>query len=324
MFRKFSLKTLSIIFAVLLVLVVITRVIDKSTGSNTLKSVVFDINTDEISSVVIYPKMLKGDKIELKKNGENWTVIEFGKSYNGDASSIQRLINQVNQLKPLRLAARKSDQWGKYELTDSLCSKVQLMKGTKELASLYIGKFSYRQAKQNLAMMQQQNPYYQQPRGTMTTYVRSGDDNEVYAVEGFLGSMINRDGNAFRNKKLVKVNKTNINKITFTYPADSSFTMVLNEDKWMSDGIALDSASVVKYLSKIQNLSASGFTDENKGAYTHTIQIQDKQMNIAEVKAYIDGENVIMVSNQNEGTNFKEKKDLNFNKLFVSQNTFIK
>ncbi len=323
MFRKFSLKTLSIIFAALLVLVVTTRIVDKSTGSNTLKSVVFDINTDEISSVVIYPKMLKGDKIELKKDGEDWKIIQAGKTYNGDAAAIDRLINQVNQLKPLRLAARKTDQWEKYELTDSLCSKVQLMKGSEELASLYIGKFSYRQAKQNPAMMQQ-NPYNQQPRGTMTTYVRSGDDNEVYAVEGFLGSMINRDANAFRNKKLVKVNKTNINKITFTYPADSSFTMVLNEDKWMSDGIALDSTAVANYLSKIQNLSSSGFTDKNKGAYSHTIQIQDKQMNIAEVKAYIDGENAIMVSNQNEGTNFKEKKDLNFNKLFVSQNTFIK
>ncbi len=323
MFRKFSLKTLSIVFVALLVLVVITGIVDKSTGTNTLKSVVFDVNTEEISSVVIYPKMLKGDKIELKKEGEDWKVIQAGKTYNGDAAAIQRLISQVNQLKPLRLAARKTDQWEKYELTDSLSSKVQLLNGSDELASLYIGKFSYRQAKQNPAMMQQ-NPYYQQPRGTMTTYVRSGNDDEVYAVEGFLGSMINRDANAFRNKKLVKVNKANINKITFTYPADSSFTMILNENKWMSDGIALDSASVANYLSKIQNLSSSGFTDENKGAYTHTIQIQDNQMNIAEVKAYIDGEDAMMVSNQNDGTVFKENKDLNFKKLFISQKSLIK
>ncbi len=324
MFRKSSLKTLSIVFSALLVLVVITHIVDNSTGTNTLKSAVFDVNTDEISSVMIYPKMLKGDKIELKKEGDDWKVIQAGKTYNGDAAAIQRLISQVNQLKPLRLAARKTDQWEKYELTDSLCSKVQLMKGNDELASLYIGKFSYRQPKQNPAMMQQQNPYYQQPRGTMTTYVRSGDDDEVYAVEGFLGSMINRDANAFRNKQLVKVNKTNLNKVTFNYPADSSFTMVLNEDKWMSDGITLDSASVAQYLNKIQNLKASGFADNAEKNYTHSIQIQDNQMNITEVKAYVNGEDAIMVSNQNDGTVFKEKKDLNFNKLFTTKSAFIK
>ncbi|MCW3789268.1 DUF4340 domain-containing protein [Plebeiibacterium sediminum] len=323
MFRKFSLKTLSIVFIALLALVIIARIVDHSNGTNTLKSMLFDVNTDNVTSVVIYPKMLKGDKIELKKAGDNWTVLRNGNTYNGEGTMINRLIDQVNKLKPLRLAARKTDQWEKYELTDSLSSVVKLMNGSKELASLYIGKFSYRQAKQNPAMMQQ-NQYYQQPRGTMTTYVRTGDDDEVYAVEGFLGSMINRDANAFRNKQLVKVNKTNLNKISFNYPADSSFTMVLNEDKWMSDGIALDSASVAQYLNKIQNLKASAFADVDKGNYTHTIQIQDNQMNIAEVKAYLDGDEAVMVSNQNEGTIFKEKKDMNFSKLFVSKSAFIK
>ena len=323
MFRKFSLKTLSVVFGALLALVVITRIIDHSNGTNTLKSMLFDINTNDITSVVIYPKMLNGDKIELKKEGDHWLVLSNGNSYNGDEAAITRLIDQVNQLKPLRLAARKSDQWEKYELTDSLSSEVKLMNGSDELASLFIGKFSYRQAKQNPAMMQQ-NPYYQQPRGTMTTYVRTGNEDEVYAVEGFLGSMINRDANAFRNKQLVKVNKTNLNKITFNYPADSSFTMVLNEDKWMSDGLTLDSASVAQYLNKIQNLKASGFADKAEENYTHSIQIQDNQMNITEVKAYVNGEDAIMVSNQNEGTIFKEKKDMNFKKLFTSKSTFIK
>ncbi len=323
MFRKFSLKTLSVVFGALLALVVITRIIDHSNGTNTLKSMLFDINTNDITSVVIYPKMLNGDKIELKKEGDHWQVLNNGNSYNGDEAAITRLIDQVNQLKPLRLAARKSDQWEKYELTDSLSSEVKLMNGSDELASLFIGKFSYRQAKKNPAMMQQ-NPYYQQPRGTMTTYVRTGNEDEVYAVEGFLGSIINRDANAFRNKQLVKVNKTNLNKITFNYPADSSFTMVLNEDKWMSDGLTLDSASVAQYLNKIQNLKASGFTDKAEENYTHSIQIQDNQMNITEVKAYVNDEDAIMVSNQNEGTIFKEKKDMNFKKLFTSKSTFIK
>ncbi|WP_430932434.1 DUF4340 domain-containing protein [Saccharicrinis sp. 156] len=318
MFRKSNLKTLGITFGVLLAMVVITHFVDQSKGVNTLKSVLFEVNTGDVNTVVVYPKMLDGEKIELKKEGDNWRVLADGKNYNGDAGVITGLINQVNALKPLRLASRSKDNWEKFELTDSLSSKVQLMNNGEELASIYIGKFSYRQANQN-AMMMQQNPYYRGPQGTMTTYVRSGDDTEVYAVEGFLGSSINRDVNAFRNKQLLKVDKSNLSKITFTYLADSSFTMVKNEDTWMCDGVALDSAKVADYLGRITSLRGSSFTDEIPGMYTHTVQIQDKQMAISEIKALVQSDEVTMTSNQNQGSLFKENKDANFSKLFVSK-----
>ncbi len=316
MFRKFNLKTLSITFVVLLAFVVITHFIDSAKGVNTLKSVLFDVNTEEVTSVIVYPKALNGGKIELKKDGDNWKTLANGKSYNGDASVITGIINQVNQLKPLRLASRSKDKWEKFELTDSLSSKVELMNGDEVLASLYVGKFSYRQPKQN--PMMQQNPYYR-PQGTMTTYVRSGDDKEVYAVEGFLASSINRDVSAFRNKQILKVDKSNLSKITFSYPADSSFTMVKNEDTWMCDGVALDSISVADYLSKITTLSGSSFTDEDAGRYTHTIQIQDNQMSTTEIKALLSNDDVVMTSTQNPGSIFKENKEANFDKLFVSK-----
>ena len=318
MFRKFSLKTLSLTFAALLVVVIITHFADSAKGVNTLKNVLFNVDTKDITSVFVYPKMLNGEKIELKKEGDDWMVLSNGKSYNGDADVIKGLINQVNGLKPMRLATRSKDNRAKFELTDSLSSKVELVKNGEVLASLYIGKFSYLQAKQN-PMITQQNPYYQGPRGTMTTYVRSDDHNEVYAIEGFLGSSINRNADAFRNKQLLKVNKNNLSKISFTYPADSSFTMVKNEDVWMCNGVKLDSTAVAGYLSKLTSLKGSSFTDKVPGRFSHSIQIQDVQMHTSEIKAFLEGDEVVLTSTQNPGSTFKENKDANFSKLFISK-----
>ncbi len=321
MFRKLSIKTLSILFVALLATTIVVKTVDNSKGVNTLKTVLFDINTDEVTSVIIHPKMLNGKQIELQKDGDNWRVISDGKNNSADQSIVNGLINQLNGLKPLRLATRDKDQWKKFELTDSLSSMVTFQGSQGELARLYIGKFSYRQSKQ--AAMMQQNPYNQRPQGTMTTYVRSGDDKEVFAVEGFLASSVNRDVDAFRNKRMTQATKTGIQKISFEYPADSSFTMVKNENTWMIDGIALDSTSVDKYLSGISRLNGLSFTDNTPSSFSHKVKIQSGTQSI-ELNALLEDEEVTITSSQNPGTVFKESKSHNFDKLFVNKEQFIK
>ena len=320
MFRKVKLKTLSIIFGALLITTVGVRLMDNSTGINTLKPVLFDIDAEQVTSLIIQPRVLKGQNIELKKEGKQWRVLSEGHNYNGDATTINNLISQVNGLKPIRLAARDKSRWEKFELTDSLASVVKLMGSNGELAQLYIGKFSYQMPKQQ---MPNQNPYMRQ-QGTMTTYVRSGEDEEVFAVEGFLGSSVNRNADAFRNKQVVKVNKDEINKLTFEYPTDSSFTMVKNENVWMSDGIALDSTSVANYLSGISTLNAASFTNEVLQQPTHRVKIQTNSAKTIEVHAKLEGNEAIMTSTQNQGSTFKERKNLVFEKLFTSKQNLQK
>jgi len=315
MFRKLNIRTLVVVFAVFLVVAILVQVIDNPKGINTLKNELFTINQEEVSSVILQPRMLKGNQIELKNESGNWKVIYDGKAYNGDNNTIESLIRQLNGLKPLRLAAQNKDRWGSYELTDSLSTKVTLKGAEGELAKLYIGKFSYQQPKQN--SMMQQNPYMQQ-RGTMTTYVRSGDDVEVYAVEGFLGSTTNRNADAFKDKTIVKVSKNDINKLAFELP-NESYMMVKNENNWMADGITLDSTAVANYLSGITNVKGATFTEEVSQAFTHKLTIYTNKGETIEVKAKLEEEDAIIASSNNVGNVFKEKKENSFTKLFVSK-----
>ncbi len=321
MFRKLKLKSLSIVFVILLVLVVITKIVDNSHGTNTLKASIYAVNSDDITSVILKPKAADGKEVKLIKNGNNWSVESDGKTYNGDSRAIENLIKSVNNLKPLRLAAQNKDQWNKYQLTDSLSSMVTLMKGNTKLACLYIGKFSYKQAKQQ--MPAQQNPYYQQPRGTMMTYVRSNDDDDVYAVQGFLGNLVNQKAEAFRNKEILKTNRSEINKITFSYPADSSFTLVKNEDKWMCDGLPVDSASMAKYLHSISMVRGSAFASQKPSSFAYKVNIDGGSSPI-EVQASFVDEDAIIASSQNQGTLIKDTKKTHFKKIFISKNSLLK
>nr|WP_321452319.1 DUF4340 domain-containing protein [uncultured Carboxylicivirga sp.] len=319
MFRKLNIKILGIVFSALLIITVLVTIIDHSTGVNTLKSELFNIDQAQITSVVLQPKMLNGKQIELKKEGDSWKVLSNGKSFTGDINAIEGLIRQVNGLKPLRLAAQTKERWTNFELTDSLATQVQLKGTDGVLATLYIGKFSYQQPKQNMA---QQNPYMQQ-RGTMTTYVRSDNDDEVYAVEGFLGSTANRDADAFRDKTIINADKANINKVDFVTP-ESSFTMVKNENTWMVNGTALDSTAVAKYLSGIAKLNGSSFPDVKPAGLTHKLTIYSNKGENIEISAALKDEDAVIISSQNTGAVFTDKKDRLFNKLFVSQKSLEK
>ena len=321
MYKKFSIKTLSIVFSVLLILVVLTEVIDKAKSSNTLRDVLFTINTQDVYALKIYPRMLKGKEILLEKEDEkNWKVKYQGKTYNADTVQIKNLIQQLSNLKPLRYAGKDKKQQKKYELSDSLCNKVILSdKEGKELAALRIGKFSFLQNKR----MPGQNPYMQQPQGTMITYVRMEDENEIFAVEGFLSLSVNQEANNFRNRKLLVVNKEKIKEIRFEYPADSSFVLNLDKDVWQINGSQADSASVADYLYAIGNLTGTNFSDKEMPDATYRLKIGTTDNKTIEIgAAFADSTRVLLTSSQNQGTVFSEKPDQNFAKIFKAKAYF--
>ncbi len=322
MYRRFSIKTLAITFSVLLVLVAGTMVYDRINHGNTLKEVLFKINPEEVTSMRISPQSEKGKEITLVKNNGLWSVKFNGVTYSGNQSLITSLPGQINGLKPLRLAATNKDSWKKYNVTDSLATKVVLEKNGKEMAELYIGKFSYIQPKNN---MSPQNPYMRRPQGTMITYVRTADDNNVYAVEGFLGMSFNRSVNDFRDKTIVSVNKNDLTKLTFSYPADSSFVLSKNDDKWFVNDQPADSASVAQYLNKISHVRGRTFADAGVAAFNHSVKIEGSNMEPVTVQAFVSDKGAVITSSQNKGATFTDddKKEI-VRKLFISKKSLQK
>ena len=301
MFRKINNKLLVTVFVVLLAVVVLVEFMDSRKGNRTFKSDLVEVVADDVTSIEIYPKAANGNLIKLFKENDLWKVESGRIKFNADQAIAGRMISEINEMKTKSVVATNKESWGKFEVTDSLGTSVKLLKGSSVLADIVIGKFSY-----------------SEPRN-MTSYVRLAGEKEVYGVEGMLGMSFNRNINAFRDRTIIKSNKADWTKLTFSYPADSSFVLEKKGEKWMIGEMETDSASVVNYFNQIASLSDGSFTDEKPAiAATHRLTIEGNNMmpKVEILGFYSDPENFVLESNQNPDTWINSKNTAK--KVFVS------
>lgn len=307
MFRKINTKILASLFVALLAIVVLLEIIDSRKGNRTFKSDLVEVETADVSTIELFPKAANGKLIKLYKENDQWKVESDGEKYNADQAVAGRMVSELNNMKTKSVAATNKERWEQFEVTDSLGTRVKLLNGSDVLADVVIGKFSY-----------------SEPRN-MTSYVRLSEDKEVYGVEGMLGMSFNRNLNSFRDRTIIQSNKTDWTKLTFDYPADSSFVLQKTGDKWMIGEMEADSASVVQYFNKIASLNDGSFADSKPViAPTHSLTIEgNNMMQKVEITGYFtEEENFILETNQNPGAYFNSKTSAE--KVFVSMMEFIK
>ncbi len=321
MFNNVNNKKLILVFVILLVGVGVVFLTDSKKGdrSSTLREDIFDLDTTSITSLEINPKGTDKAKVTLVKENNSWNVQSEGKSFVAVSDIVNNLLAELQRMKPIRIAAKDKSQWDKFEVTDSSATIVTAWVGKKKL-NIYLGKFSYIQSK-NQALQQ----YGGMPQGTMLTYVRRGDEEEVYSVEGFLSMIFDRGINDFRNKTVVKSNRFDWNRLSFTYP-DSSYSIYKENEKWKIDGILADSLSVNEYLKNISNLNSSAFIENNQATNpVYSLKIEGE--NLLEpiiVNAYSTNSNNLLVSSsQNKEVYFSgEEADL-ANKMFIGKSKLM-
>ena len=169
-----------------------------------------------------------------------------GKNFPVGALEIQNLLRQIDNLEVKRLAGRNSDNLEKFELSDSLATRVVIIAGKKTIGVLHVGKFGYNYETQD-----------------SFSYARVDDEEEIWAVNGFLQSIFDQQMNVFRYKAMINTIKSDWNKLQFSYPADSSFTLTRSDFGWLVDGEPVDSVSTDDYLNTLVNLSSRGFVDDD-------------------------------------------------------------
>ncbi|MCD4745783.1 MAG: DUF4340 domain-containing protein [Bacteroidales bacterium] len=310
-------KTLIILLAILVIIYIISNLSDS--GERTFKSELVTIDTADITSIIIQPKIGGGDEIKLTRTGYDWKLESGDKIYDPDKNAANNILSELIKIKPERVAATDDSKWKQYEVTDSTGTRVLLKKKNKVVADLYVGKFSYAQAKNAQPNQRQQ--------GKMTTYVRLADEKEVYAVEGFLKMTIQSDVNAYRNNTLININKNDLTKLEFTYP-DKSFTLMKLDNKWVINGVLADSAKTAKYFNSLARVISSNFIDDvnpTSSLPEYSLEIEGNNFAPIEIKAFpADTTNkYIITSSINQGAKFSGAKSNLFEKIFTQQNTFF-
>lgn len=315
MFKKLSFKILLIILGVLLVIYLITLLSDKS--ERTFKEKVLTVDTADVNTILIFP--IGKDDVILTRLDTAWKVELDSFNYNADKKMIKNIFTQLINLKPDRVAATNESKWAEFEVDDSTGTRVILMENDDILTELLIGKFSY---------IPDKNSSPEQPKGKMITYVRLADEDEVYAVEGYLKLNFNYDLNSYRNKAVVNAHRSHITKLTYTEPDKKSFVITkMGESNFMVDGVPVDSARTVSFIIRLANTNSRDFYNEDfyfpsEPDYILKVEGDNFEPIIVNVYPADTVNKYIITSSINPGTKFRGGRTL-FKKIFKGKDYFL-
>jgi len=322
MHKPYNNKILSITFGVLLVLYLATQFLDGEANERNFRTDLVAMDTASVSRIVLNPK--ESEEVVFTQQEEFWQVSQSGKTAEADQQAVQSLLGTLLQLEPQRLAARSEDKWNTFEVTDSLGSRVQAYNGENLLADVYVGKFSIQQMPQQ--PMQPGMPPMQQQRPKATSYVRLANEAEVYAVDGFLTTSFNRQFNSWRDRNFLQLKKENISRISFQYPADSSFTLALADSVWTINGTPTDSAQTAQYLNQITNLSSGDFADDfNTQGQSPAFQarIEGNNMNPVTIEGYKNNGSFVLRNSLKPNVLISSDSSGLYSRVFKGRNAFV-
>ena len=315
MFKKFSSGILIIILAVLMIVYLIVRY--SNSDERTFRDKILSFDAATITKIMIHDPKSGQEAVDLRLSGENWIVRDNGKEYTADTNVVKNMLKQLSELPTKRYAGKGNDAWIKYEVTDTSAALVTLFASEKTVAEIYIGKFSY-----NMPKEQQQMAQARQQRGDMTSYVRLKNEEDVYAVDGYLKMSFNGKTATYRLKSLTSVNPADITHLIINQPGNKK---VLDKQggKWFMNGIPADSAMVAKYCSSIARLSSSKFVgnEVSQSFPGHSVRIEGNNFSPVDLQAYpVADTNVayIISSSANPGAFFNGKEGGLFKKIWES------
>jgi hypothetical protein len=309
MFGKFNIKVLVIVFGALLIGVVILYWIQNKGEERNFRSNLAEIDTSKITAIILKPAK-KPYQLRLEKQGNSWKVKLNNKSYLVNKSSVDAILSGLTQLRTERLVSSSLESRNEYDVSDSLGTRVTVEGNGKTLVDMVVRKFNYQQSNQSV-----------------TTYARLYNEDDIYAINGYLSMNFNQDINSLRYNALGKGTATDISKLTFSYPADSSFTLAVSGGKWNLDGSSVDSTKLMNYLQLLTTATGTKFADDNvnPGNLLYSLKVAESGKNNFEIQAFA-GDSVnrfYLTSTANPGAKFFESGDGLIAKIFTGKKFFL-
>ncbi len=310
--KKKRVYLLSAILGLLIVLTLVTTLTDNKKATGNFSSELLSIDPAEITTIRIAPGNGQ-EHFSLEKSGDNWMIRTATNEYNAFTGAVENLLSTLNDLNVTQIVTQKRDTWAEYSVDDTTGTKLELFSGEKPAGSLVIGRITFAQSG---------NPYQQQPDAY--TFVRKGNEKEVYKTKSMLGMTLSVGISNFRSGQITKFEKPDLQNIAFTYPADSSVVLTKTNDYWEIGGTRADSASMDSYLNNIRNFTSREFSEEMHPERNpeFRLELSGASMVPVTVKGWTDEKDgYYITSSLNMGTVFLIKQE-QFNRLFKGKTYF--
>lgn len=323
MSKKMSNKSLGLLLLALAVILVLTRLIKVPREEATLKKELYSIDTSQVGKIIISKGVSDTNPIIFTRNGYEWNVSQGDIKSKEEKGSARSILSDLNSVKPERLVSRTKSKWKDYELNDSTATRVKLEdKSGKVLSDIMIGKFSYNRGSGYGSYGGYGNGF------SGTSFVRLSSDRDVYAVDGFMGMMLKRDFDSWRNKTFIQANKSNITKVSFMYPGNSAYQLSFKDSVWYAGNMHSDSSATANYLSSLSTAMGSTFKNKYMPSSDPVCQlkIEGNNMPAIDVRCY-QGDSAneyILNSSLNPDVYFSSTKTGLYDRIFKPLSYFIK
>lgn len=191
----------TILLVILLALGIVMFFMQRSNSKDekrTFRKELIEVDTTQISSVIIYPVSTPGQEIKFEKQGTGagWQISAPDTSGVISNADFNQVFTNLLMIKPQRLVSRNADKHAAYKLDEAQATKIKVLEGDKTTLDLRVGKFDFQQRKADPNMPPQMQQQMQQ-NPIMTSYVRLGSEDDIYAVDGILSMIFDRKAKDF-------------------------------------------------------------------------------------------------------------------------------
>lgn len=246
-------RTVSILLVILVIQIGLYLAVSTDRHYVAKKEAFLSIDT----SMVDFIKIRNDDgELVMKRVGNTWKVKEPF-DYRANQSYVQTLLEKMAGLKVETLVSKGEDKYTQYELDDLAARYIEIGKDGGDVEQFYCGKVS--------------DSYTH-------TYMRKADSKGIYLIDGTPRSTLSRQPDQWRDKKILELDKTLIERILLEFPTETieltrSITVpqvdtivVAADTSWMAtpeSGVPFEPEEKVmnRILNTLRRMNATDFID---------------------------------------------------------------
>jgi len=189
-------RTTTILGAILIVQLAVWALVSADRHHVTVKESFISTDTSQVDYVHIRNK---DGEITMKRIGGTWRITD-PYDYPANPSYVETLIKKLVDLKYESLITSRKDKYEDFEVEGEEAAYVEVGKEDEVVDKFYCGK----------------------PSKTYThTYLRKADSDEVWLVAGTPRSSFTRKPNDWRDKKILSLDKTMLERVLLKFPDET-------------------------------------------------------------------------------------------------------
>lgn len=174
--------------------------------------------------------------VRLERTGDRWTA----NGYRADQGAVTTLLSAVTSASIGELIAANPDNHERMGVDDGAALRVTFTTTSGD-RSMLLGQT--------------------RPR-SQASYVRTPGADEVYLLEGRIGSELRRNEAAWRDRTMVATDSAAVTRVVLT--GDRSYVLVRGDSVWtLEDGAPVEPSLVSGMLAELSSLVATGFYTES-------------------------------------------------------------